>query len=67
MANATHGENSYYTISNHLFSKYAGLILLVFLSGFSLWHPNYLDATYLQPFVGVEIVSLHDVRLFHIH
>ena len=42
MANATHGENSYWyiirkscvecrmTISNHLFSKYAGLILLVF-------------------------------------
>ena len=54
-------------MSNHLFSKYAGLILLVFLSGFSFWHPNYLDATYLQPFDGVEIVSLNDVRLFHKH
>ena len=79
LANPTHGENSYWyiirkscvecriTISNHLFSKYAGLILLVFLSGFSFWHPNYLDATYLQPFDGVEIVSLNDVRLFHKH
>ena len=40
-----------------------------FLSGFSLWHPNYLDPTdmYLKPFEGVEIVNLYDVRLFHIH
>ena len=78
MANTAHGGNSYWyitrksyvvyrIISTHLFSNYADITLIVFLSRCSLWCPNFLDATFLQPFSGVGIVSLNDVQMFHLH
>ena len=33
----------------------------------SLWRPNFLDATVLQPFSGVGTVSLNDVQMLHLH
>ena len=78
MANPAHGGNSYWyitrksyvvyrIISTHLFSNYADITLIVFLSRCSLWCSNFLDATFLQPFSGVGIVSLNDVQMFHLH
>ena len=64
MANTAHSGNSYWyitrksyvvyrIISTHLFSNYADITLIVFLSRCSLWCPNFLDATFLQLFSGV--------------
>ena len=73
MASPTHGEDSYWyitpkscvecriPISNHLFGKYAGLILLIFSGWLLTLAPD------SHTFDGAEIVSLNDVRLFHIH